>query len=131
MTNISINNSLSIRGCVVSLQVSRVDQSLFSANSIMFDQGTNADFIARQLLMLGHANASVEMLRRAVATVGDILGAEHTLRDIDALVKEHFWGQLNLEVEAEFQLVTTGHGIIETEGHHVKLLVKTPAKEVA
>jgi hypothetical protein len=117
--NISINNSLSTLGSVRSLQITN---TVYTQRQTYFDQ--SSDDIARVLLGISSRDASVGELSNAVATVGDMLGAaELTLRDIDALVNETFWRRLNLTVEAEFVLVTTGHGLLD-HGQAV-LLVKT------
>lgn len=104
-----INNTLSIIGTVQSLQISRNNRSRFSENDTYVQVGS--DYTASVLKLAG-GDASVDELRRAIATVGDMLDAgEHTLRDLEALVNERFWHRLNLVVEAEFVLISTGHGM--------------------
>jgi hypothetical protein len=120
--NISINNSNSTLGSVTSLQITN---TVYTQRQVYFETG--ADDVARVLVGISNRDASVGELSDAIATVGDMLGAaELTLRDIDALVNERFWRRLNLSVEAEFVVISTGHGLVE--GGNARLLVKTDAQ---
>lgn len=120
-----INNTLSIIGSVQSLQLSRINNSRFSENDAYVQIGND---YAGTVLKLAGGDASVDELRRAIATVGDLLDAgEYTLRDVEALVNETFWRRLNLTVEAEFVLISTGHGMTTK----ATLLVKSNREEVA
>jgi hypothetical protein len=114
--NININNSNSIVGYVASLQINSTRGGTY------IDRDASLETADARLLHLA-AMGTVSDLRRAVITTSDFFTAEITLRDVDALVNEKFWSALGIDVQAEFVIVSTGHGILETS--NARLLVKT------
>ena len=131
--NINVTNSHSITGHVASVQVRRINsnEQIYLEISDLVDSPTFgmrvSSSVVNFVLGVAHRDASVQELRNAIATLSDFFTAEATLGDTARLLEESFWARLGLEVAVEFNVVSTGHGIIE--GHQARILLST--KEVA
>lgn len=131
---INVANSYSILGQVASvrirrqhgnesiyLEISDLEHDVVIAGNTLGTAGRN--FILTQ----SHGDASVRELRNAIATVSDMFMAEATLGGIARLLEESFWARLALEVQVEFNVVSTGHGLIDSS--NARIILQT--KEVA
>ena len=131
--NINVANSYSIRGHVASVCITKrnSNESIYLEISDLVDSPTFGvrlgSSVVNFLLGVAHRDASVQDLRNAIATASDFFTAEATLGDTARLLEESFWARLDLKVEVEFAVASTGHGIID--GHRARILLST--KEVA
>jgi hypothetical protein len=119
MTLVNINNTQAINGGVTSILVSRIKESMFTPNTAYFEGDSTSALVS--LTQLSDGDAAISELRRAVATIGDFF-AVGTITEVAALTNESFWRRLNLVVEAEFVIYTSGHGESDQK---VRLLIKT------
>lgn len=131
---INVTNSNAITGYVASLQIRREqtnEQIYLEISDLEHDATIGGSVLGASgrafILSHAHGDASVRELRAAIATASDMFSAESTLGGIARLLKESFWSRLALEVQAEFVVVSTGHGLINDRD--ARILVSS--KEVA